>query len=143
MLQFLCFFDSHAHTGRMVPILAPFTLYHEIIRVIRHLTFAIHSNAIGSESPSSSLVIKSTIVILSTNMPKLSIVLERVHNTLSFNGMSTLNIQMVRQKKLLDTMKLPATSNRLFRPVILPHPHPHVAPVILLDLLHTRHVRWL
>ena len=37
MIQFLCFFNNHAHTNGMIPILAAFTLHHEIIQVMRHI----------------------------------------------------------------------------------------------------------
>lgn len=102
-----------------------------------------HSNTVRSESPSGSLVLKSTIVILSTHILQLGVVLERVYYAFSFNGVSTLHIIVVGEKKLFGTMELSSTPNGLFGSVVPPHTHLHVVPVVLLDLLHARHVRGL
>jgi len=102
-----------------------------------------HSNTVRSESPSGSLVLKSTIVILSTHILELGVVLERVYYAFAFDGVRTLHIIVVGEKKLFGTMELSATPNGLFGSVVPPHTHLHVVPVVLLDLLHARHVRGL
>ena len=167
-----------------LPVLTPLTLYHEVIRVIRHLTLAIpskhtkpnpsnpthkyyistksiksqptnysstktenkhrlhsHSNSVGRERSSSSFVLKSTVVIFSSNILQLGVVLEGVHCTLALNGVSALHIIVVGQEQLFGSMELPPPSNRLLRPVIPPHSHFHAASAFTFDLLDARHVR--
>ncbi len=100
-----------------------------------------HSYTVRCESPSSSLVLESTIIILSPNILKLRIVLKRVNSALPFYSVSTLNIIMVRKKQLLSSMELSPTSDRFLRPIVPPHSNLHVVPIVSLDLLDACHVR--
>lgn len=87
-----------------IPVLASLALNHQVIRIIRHFTFAVptfsknkhtqlvyavlefslyqkqnsnsHCNTIGCEATSSSLILKPTKVILSTHIIKFSIILK-------------------------------------------------------------------
>ena len=110
---------------KKLPIFASLALHHEIIRIVWHFTLTVpsktpiqkaihfstktqknqlkilskkgnsHSYTIGSETTSGSLVFEPTKVILSSNIFKLSVVLEGVHCALAFDCMCTLHIIVV------------------------------------------------
>ena len=99
-----------------------------------------HSHTVWCEPPSSSLILESTIVILSPNILKLSIVLERVNRALPFYSVSTLNIIVVRKEQLFSSMELSPPSDRFLRSIVPPHSNFDVVPIVCLDLLDACHV---
>lgn len=99
-----------------------------------------HSHSVWGEPPSSSLVLKSAIVILSPNILKLGVVLERVNRALPFDSVSALHVVVVGQEQLLSSVELSPPSDRLLGPIVPPHPHLHVVPTIHLDLLYACYV---
>lgn len=66
-----------------------------------------HGNTVRSETSSGGLILKPAKVILSTDIFKLSIILEGVNSALPLYGVSTLHIEMVRQEQFLGSMELP------------------------------------
>lgn len=143
MVQLFSLFYGHSHARWMEPVFTSFTLDHEVIWIVWHLTLAIHSNTVRGESSGGSLVFKAAEEVISTNIFKLCIVLEGVDGALAFNGVGTLDVIVVRKEEFLGPMKLPPTTLGLLRAVIPANMYLHVVSVISLYLLHTGNIRGL
>lgn len=102
-----------------------------------------HCDSVRSKSASSSLVLEPAVVILRPNVLKLGVVLEGVNNALAFDGVSALNVVVVREEKLLSSMELPPPSNGLLGAIVPPDPDLDVVPVVRLDLLDAGNIRGL
>lgn len=142
MFKFFGILGCHFYTCRMKPITAALALNHEVIWIIRHLTFTIHGNSIGIEGSGRGIVLESAKEVFITNSVELGVALEAVDRTLSFYGVGALYIIVVGEEDLLGAMELPPATDRLFRTVVPPDVNFHVAsPAIRLDLLNSGNVR--
>ena len=65
------------------------------------------------------VILKRREVILIMDRIKLGVVIELVHNALSYNGFSTLNIQVITLKQLLFPKKQFPLVNRVLGPVVV------------------------
>lgn len=142
VLKSFSFLSSHLYTSRMEPIAASLTLNHQIVWVVGHLTLAIHGNAIGGEGASGRVILKTTEEIVVSDGIQLGVALEAVDRTLAFDCVGALDIEVVGEEQLLRPMELTAATDRLLRPVVPPHVHPHAPGTCVGGLypLHPRHV---
>lgn len=106
MLNSFSFLWGHVYTSGMKPICAAFTLNHQVIRIVRHLTFTVHGNSIGIEGSSRRIILETTEKIVVANGIKLGIALEAVDRTLAFNCVGALNVVVIGEENLLGTVKL-------------------------------------
>uniref|UniRef100_A0A2P2LDH5 Uncharacterized protein n=1 Tax=Rhizophora mucronata TaxID=61149 RepID=A0A2P2LDH5_RHIMU len=104
----------------MKPVTAAFTLNHEVIWIVWHLAFAIHSNSIGIESASSRIVLETAEEVVVSDGVKLRVALETVHRTLALDSVGALYIVVIGEEYFLGAVELAATADRLLRPVVPP-----------------------
>ncbi|GER48149.1 DNA gyrase subunit B [Striga asiatica] len=100
-----------------------------------------HRHSIWKEISRSGFVLKTAVVIIGTHILQLGVIFERVHDALSLNGVSTLNVIMIRQEQFLSSMELSPSSSSLLWSIVPSHPNFHTVTVISLDFLDTRHIR--
>lgn len=100
----------------------------------------VHCYTVRGEATSGGLVLEAAEVILSANILQLGVIFERVNGALSLDGVGALLVVVVREEELLGPVELGPAPDRFLRPIVPPYPHPHVATVICLDLLHPRHI---
>jgi len=131
-----------AHARWVEPILTDFTLHHQVIGVVWHLTFTVHSHTVRSEPASSCFILKAAEVVISTNTFQLCVVFKGVYCAFAFNSVCTLYVIVIRQKELLRTMELTSPSHRLFRPIIPSYPNFGVVSSISFNLLYLRNIWW-
>jgi hypothetical protein len=124
----------------MKPILASFTLNHEIVRIVGKPACTIYCNSVWSEISSGSLVLKAAEEILSSDSLQLDVVAEGVHSAGAFNGISTLNVIVVREEELSGTMEWSPSTLGLFRSIVPAHTQLDVIPAVCFNLLYLGYI---
>jgi hypothetical protein len=131
---------AQVHTVAMKPILASFTLNHEIVRIVGKPACTIYCNSVWSEISSGSLVLKAAEEILSSDSLQLDVVAEGVHSAGAFNGISTLNVIVVREEELSGTMEWSPSTLGLFRSIVPAHTQLDVIPAVCFNLLYLGYI---
>lgn len=142
MVKSLGFLWRHVYTSRVKPVTAALTLNHEVIRIVWHFTFTVHSNSVRIKCSGRRIVVKSAKEVFVPNSVEFGVALECVDRTLAFNCVGTLYISVIGHKKFLGAVKLTSAADRLLRTVVPPDVNPDVATSIVgLNLLNSSNVR--
>jgi hypothetical protein len=100
----------------------------------------LHCNSVWSEISSGSLVLKAAEEILRSDSLQLDVVAEGVHSAGAFNGISTLNVIVVREEELSGTMEWSPSTLGLFRSIVPAHTQLDVIPVVCFNLLYLGYI---
>jgi hypothetical protein len=100
----------------------------------------LHCNSVWSEISSGSLVLKAAEEILSSDSLQLDVVAEGVHSAGAFNGISTLNVIVVREEELSGTMEWSPSTLGLFRSIVPAHTQLDVIPAVCFNLLYLGYI---
>jgi hypothetical protein len=100
----------------------------------------LHCNSVWSEISSGSLVLKAAEEILRSDSLQLDVVAEGVHSAGAFNGISTLNVIVVREEELSGTMEWSPSTLGLFRSIVPAHTQLDVIPAVCFNLLYLGYI---